>query len=138
MPGAGQSRVFTLLSHQVGEFNTLYVRVEGQDDGMIYCTTAIGRLLDNISPQAEFDSGNNLYVLHLSGTRAYTLTKISPNGEFDGQTGYSAPKTRPTMRKTAGGALQIIGGRRDVPAIAPNQAPPPKISDRPPGLPSAN
>ena len=137
MPGAGQLRVFTLLSHQMGEFNTLYVRIEGKDDGTNYCTTAIGHLLDNIQPQAEFDSSNNLYVLHLTGTRAYSLTKFTPNGQFGGQTSYTAPKTRPTMRKTADGALQIIGGRRAAP-IAPNPAMVsiPKISDRPAGLPA--
>jgi len=135
-PGAGQMRIFTLLSHEVGESNTLYVRIEGQDDGMIYCTFPIGRLLDNVSPQAEFDSSNNLYVLHLIGMRAYVLTKISPAGEFGGQVNYSAPKTRPTLRRTAEGSLQIIGGKREA-SVAQNQTPvePPKLSDRPPGFP---
>jgi hypothetical protein len=136
LPGAGQMRVFSLLSHQLGEANTLYVRVEGQDDGMVYCTFPVGRLLDNVPPQAEFDSGNNLYVLHLFGNRAYVLTKVSPDGQFGGQTNYTAPKTRPTLRKTAEGALQIIGGKREAP-IAQNPTPVdvPKLSDRPPGFP---
>jgi hypothetical protein len=140
LPGAGQMRTFSLLSHQVGEFNTLYVRIEGKDDGTIYCTTPVGRLLDNIAPQAEFDANNNFYILHLSGTRAYTLTKFGPNGEFGGQTYYTAPTTRPTMRKTPDGTLQIIGGRREMPiAQSPaTTAPVPKLSDRPAGLPGAN
>jgi hypothetical protein len=136
-PGAGQMRVFSLISHQRGEVNTLYVRVEDKDDGSVYCTFPIGRLLDGVPPQAEFDSTNNLYVLQLIGNRSYALTKITPNGQFAGQTSYSAPKTRPTLRKTADGALQIIGGRREV-ALAqnPNAEPPPKLSDRPAGLPA--
>jgi len=139
LPGAGQMRVFTLLSHQVGEHNMLYVRIEGKDDGTIYCTTAIGKLLDGIEPQAEFDSSNNIYILQLTGTRAYTLSKFSPNGEFGGQTNYTAPKTRPTLRKTAEGALQIIGGRREAPiAQNPTTPPIPKLSDRPAGLPGSN
>jgi hypothetical protein len=135
-PAAGQMRIFSLLSHQLGEANTLYVRVEGQDDGMVYCTFPIGRLVDGVEPQAEFDSSNNLYVLHLIGMRAYVLTKVSPAGEFGGQTNYSAPKTRPTLRKTAAGALQIIGGKRES-AIAQASIPveQPKLSDRPPGFP---
>jgi hypothetical protein len=137
MPNAGQMRVFSLLAHQRGEVNTLYVRVTDKEDGTIFCTFPVGRLLDDIAPQVEFDSSNNLYVLHLAGTRAYVLTKISPNGQFEGQTGYSAPKTRPTMRKTADGALQIIGGKHDAPiAQNPGDVPPPKLSDRPPGFPS--
>lgn len=135
-PGAGQMRVFTLLAHQRGEVNTLYIRVQDKDDGSTYCTFPLGRLLDGVPPQAEFDSANNLYVLQLTGNRAYVLTKISPNGEFAGQTNYAAPKTRPTLRKTSDGALQIIGGRREA-ALAqnPDAAPPAKLSDRPLGLP---
>lgn len=135
-PGAGSMRTFTLLSHQVGETNTLYVRVEDQADSMVYCTFPIGRLLDNVPVQAEFDSSNNLYVLHLIGMRAYVLTKVSPNGEFGGQVNYSAPKTRPTMRKVADGSLQIIGGRREG-SVAQMATPvePPKLSARPPSFP---
>lgn len=135
-PGAGQMRTFTLLSHQVGEANTLYVRVEDQADSMVYCTFPVGRLLDNVPPQAEFDSSNNLYILHLIGMRAYVLSKISPNGEFLGQTNYSAPKTRPELRKIADGSLQIIGGKREG-NVAQVDLPvePPKLSARPPGFP---
>jgi hypothetical protein len=134
MPGAGQMRVFSLLAHQRGEVNTLYVRIEGKDDGTIYCTFPLGRLLDGVPPQAEFDAANNLYVLQLVGTRAYTLTKITPNGQFAGQTNYAAPKTRPTLRRTTEGALQIIGGQRETSIAqqaAADTAPPPKLSDRP-------
>lgn len=135
-PGAGEMRVFSLLAHQRGEINTLYVRIEGKDDGSTYCTFPLGRLLDGVPPQAEFDSANNLYVLQLTGNRAYVLTKITPDGQFSGQTNYSAPKTRPTLRKTAEGSLQIIGGKReDALAQSPPAEPPAKLSNRPAGLP---
>jgi len=135
LPGAGQMREFTLLAHQRGESNTLYIRVESKDDGTIYCTYPIGRMFDNTAPQAEFDGGNNLFILHLAGTRAYLLTKVSPNGEFGGQTSYSAPKLRPYLRRTSEGALQIVGGKRDAPVVNPENVPVPKLSDRPPGFP---
>jgi hypothetical protein len=128
-------RVFSLLAHQRGEVNTLYVSVVDKDDGTIYCTFPVGRLLDDVAPQAAFDSANNFYVLHLVGTRAYVLTKVSANGEFEGQTNYAAPKTRPTLRRTAEGALEIIGGRREIAQNPATDVPVPKLSDRPPGFP---
>ncbi len=135
-PGAGQMRTFTLLAHQRGEVKTLYVRVQSQEDGTIFCTFPAGRLLEGVPPQAEFDAQNNLYILQLVGNRAYVMTKVSPNGEFGGQTSYSAPKTRPTFRRLADGTLQIIGGKREA-ALAQNPVaePVPKLSDRPAGLP---
>ena len=134
-PGAGQMRQFSLLSHQRGEVNTLYVRVEDKDDGSVYCTVPIGRLLDGTPPQAEFDAANNLYVLQLVSNQSYVLSKFTPNGQFAGQSNYSAPKSRPTLRKTADGSLQIIGGRREAIAQNPDNGPAPKLSERPPGLP---
>lgn len=140
-PGAGQMRVFSLLAHQKGEANTLYVRVEDKDNSSVYCTFPLGRLLDGVPPQAEFDNASNLYILQLVGNRQYSLTKITPDGVFAGQSAYTAPKTRPTLRRTPEGALQIVGGKREV-SLAQNPdaptPPAPKLSDRPPGLPPSN
>jgi hypothetical protein len=135
-PGGGQMRVFSLLAHQRGEVNTLYIRVQDKEEGTIYCTVPLGRLIDGVPPQAEFDSANNLYILQLTGTRAYALTKITPNGEFSGQTSYSAPKSRPTLRRASDGALQIIGGKRESGLAQTPPEPATKLSERPPGLPA--
>ena len=134
---AGQTHVFTILAHQRGEQNLLYVRVEDQDHGIVFCTSPLGRIIDGVPPEFQFDSANNLFILQLIAQRTFVLTKISVNGEFIGQTKYTAPKTRPSLRKLADGTLQIIGGHREAP-IAQNTAdlpPPPKLSDRPAGLP---
>ncbi|HEV7869275.1 MAG TPA: hypothetical protein VGO90_16420 [Chthoniobacteraceae bacterium] len=136
LPGGGTMRTYSMLSHHVGDYKMLYVRVEDREQGRIYCTHQLGRLIEGQPPQAQFDAANNLYVLQLVGQRSHTLTKISPDGEFLGRTNYSAPKSRPYFRKLADGTLQIVGGRREV-AVAQNAetAPPAKLSDRPAGLP---
>ena len=136
-PNAGQTHVFTILAHQRGEQNLLYVRVEDQDHGTVFCTSPLGRIIDGAAPEIQFDSGNNLYILQLIAQRTFILSKVGVNGEFLGQTKYTAPKTRPSLRKLADGTLQIIGGHREEPIPAtPSDAPPPaKLSDRPPGLP---
>jgi len=134
---AGQMHVFTLLAHQRGEGNLLFVRVEDQEDGSIFCTYPIARMVDGAKPEMQFDSSNNLYVLQLIGEKAYVLSKVSVNGEFLGQTNYSAERSRPMFRKLPDGALQLVGGRReDMSGPKPGSAAPAKLSDRPPGLPS--
>jgi hypothetical protein len=132
---AGRFHVFSLLSHQRDGYRYLYVSVEDRDDGTVFCTTQLARFVDGTPVQAEFDAGNNLYVLQLVGLRAYSLTKIGVNGEFMGQTAYTAPKTRPTLRKLADGTLQIVGGRKDTPVAQVPTNTPTKLSDRPAGLP---
>ena len=137
MKNAGETHVFSILAHQRGEQNLLYVRVEDQDHGTVFCTSPLGRIIDGVTPEIQFDSGNNLYILQLIAQRSFVLTKIGVNGEFLGQSHYSAPKTRPSLRKLADGTLQIIGGKKEAPIAQHNAElpPPPKLSDRPPGLP---
>ncbi len=133
---AGQTRVFTLLMHQRGEQSLLYVRVEDQDDGSVFCTTPLGRMIDGVAPDMQLDSRNNLYVLQLVGLRRFALSKIGVNGEFLGQSYYGVPKARPYLRKQPDGSLQLVGGKREEVAQNPTKLPPPaKLSDRPPGLP---
>jgi hypothetical protein len=136
--GQGQPRTFTMLAHQAGEQNILYVRVQDKDDGTVFSTYALGRLLEGFPPQMQFDNGNNPYVLQLIGQRNYTLSTIGVNGEFLGQTNYTAPKVRPYMRKTDDGRLQLVNAEK-VDKPNPQDLPEPaKLSDRPVPLPLKN
>ena len=134
--GGGETRKFTLLAHQQGEKNLLYVRVEDPDNATVFCTFAIGRMIDGVPPQMQFDSANNLYILQLISQRTYALTTIGVNGEFRGQNQYAAPKARPYLRKQGNGTLQLVGGQRlDKPADPADLPPVAKLSDRPVALP---
>lgn len=133
---AGQTHVFTLLTHQRGEQNLLYVRVENQNESSVFCTNPLGRVIDGVAPDVQLDSRNNLYVLHLIAYRRFALSRISVHGDFLGQTYYTVPKSRPYLRKQPDGSLQLVGGQREEVAQNPTKLPPPaKLSDRPPGLP---
>jgi hypothetical protein len=134
--GAGQTHVFSLFAHQRGEQNILYIRVEDQDNGTVFCTNALGRLIDGAPPEIQFDSQNNLFILQLIAQRRFALSKIGVNGEFLGQSFYGVVKTRPFLRKLPDGSLQLVGGKREDAPQDPATLPPPlKLSDRPPGLP---
>jgi hypothetical protein len=136
MKGSGQTHTFTMLSHLAGENNVLYVRVQDQDEGTIFATYGLGRMVDGVPPQMQFDSANNLYVLQLVGQRTYSLSVIGVNGEFMGQSNYTAPKVRPYMRKAADGRLELVNAQK-VERVEPDaSAPEPaKLSDRPVALP---
>lgn len=133
----GTLRKFSLLAHQQGEYKMLYVRVEDRDNGTVYCTQELGRLLEGQPPTQEFDIGNNLYVLQLIGQREYMLSKIGLNGEYLGGTRYSAPKSRPYFRRLVDGQIQIVGARREamVAQNTPGAVVPSKLSARPADLP---
>ena len=136
---AGRNHTVKLIEFEADK-RYLYVRVEDEEQAYVFCTHRIGHMIDGTTPQMQFDTSNNLYVLHLIAPKTYTLTNIGVNGEFLSQHLYGAPKSRPALRRLADGTIQIVGGhRQDVAAQAPGAVSaiaPPKLSDRPAGLPA--
>ncbi|MHA3771398.1 hypothetical protein ACXR0O_07665 [Verrucomicrobiota bacterium sgz303538] len=129
------SRTFTLLTLEHDDGKYLYVRVIGADDGVVYGCYSLGKLIEGAKPEPQFDRGNNLWVLQLVGQKTYFLSKIGIGGDFQAQSTYITPKSKPFLRKLADGTLQMVGAVRQE-RVATQDAPPvPKLSDRPAGLP---
>ena len=99
-PGAGEYHELTLLSFQTQKELTLYARIEDQTTGTILGTYPLGRIMQGARPTAEFDDSNTLYALHNSGPSQYALSKISVNGEWLGQTMWSAYAAPPASAKS--------------------------------------
>ena len=139
LKNAGRNHTVRLIEFQ-DDRRYLYVRVEDEEQAYVFCTQRIGHMIDGTVPQVQFDTTNNLYVLHLTAPKTYLLTNIGVNGEWLGQHTYGAPKYRPNLRRLADGTIQIVGGRRmDLATRAPGTAPaapPLKLSNRPAGLPA--
>ena len=138
LANAGQNHTIKLLEFP-DDKRYLYVRVEDEEQAYVFCTRRLGHMIDGTTPQLQLDTTNNLYVLHLIAPKTYLLTNIGVNGEWLGQYQYTAPKAKPFLRRIADGSIQLVGAHRDAAqaagAVAAGAAPP-KISDRPPGLPS--
>jgi hypothetical protein len=133
-------RLITLLTHRLSRENMLYVRVQDRERGIVYATYPLGRVVMAQQPQAELDRQNRLHVLQMIGPRTYVLSRIGLNGEWLGQQIYTAPKSRPELRKVADGGIEVVGGQVEIRAAQPvEQADDadgvPKLSDRPPGFP---
>lgn len=136
--GAGGNRRYTVLTFRQPKSNYVYVRVEDLDQGTVYCTYPIGRLITGIDPEIKLDGQNHLHVLHLTGAKLYLHTEISLKGEIVNQQNYLAVKTRPGLRVSRSGTLAVVGGQlqADEPAPGSPDAPEvPKLSDRPINLP---
>jgi hypothetical protein len=136
MPRAGQIHQFELLSAHGVSRQFLYCRVSHPETAIVFGCYRLGYLLDGAQFDAKFDATNTLHVLQLIGPKTYTLTQIGVNGEVFGQWVYDAPRSKPFLRNDGTGNLTIVGATRRV-AAAKNEpdAPPAKLSDRPPGLP---
>jgi hypothetical protein len=134
--GAGEMRTVKLLNHRGAKQNTLYVQVENSDQGIVYGIYKLGRLLRAQEPQILLDSQNNIHILQVNAPKAYLYSKVSPNGEWLGQTSYLGTKSRPSLSRLPDGQVAIRGGKPDVPAqLPPGMTEAPKLSDRPAGIP---
>jgi len=129
-------RNFVLLTMEHDKGMSLYVRIEGQDDGAIYGCYDLGPLVAEVQPDIQFDSGNNLWILQLVGQKTFFLSRIGINGDFQGQSTYVTPKNIPRLRKLADGTLQLVGAyKQDRVAQQGPVEEAPRLSARPAGLP---
>jgi hypothetical protein len=136
MPNAGEVRTYSLLSNRFLDHTSLYVRVENRNNGIVYATYSLGRIISNIDPQAEIDQANQLHVLHCAAPRNWAYSHVGVNGELLAHSTFLETKTRPRLRHTADGSIAVNGGMLDVPSADAKRALAPNLSDRPPAVPA--
>ncbi|MDQ6861672.1 MAG: hypothetical protein M3032_11030 [Verrucomicrobiota bacterium] len=127
--GAGEPRTYSLMSNRFPDHTSLYVRIEDKSSGAVYNTFSLGRSIAFDEPQAEIDVANRLHVLHCAAPRTWSYARIGPNGELLSHSTILETKTRPRLRRTADGAVNVNGGMVDAPVPSKST---PKLSDRPP------
>lgn len=134
--GAGDTRTYSLLSNRFPDHTSLYVRVEDKTTGVVYSTYSLGRVIAYDEPQAELDPANQLHVLHCAAPRTWSYSHIGLNGELLAHSTFMETKTRPRLRHAAGGTVAVHGGMLDVPAASAVRGGAPKLSARPPSIPT--
>ncbi len=136
VPGTGEMRDVQLMSFQLPNRLSLYVRIRDRASGIVYGTQNIGRYLAVVSePQTMLDAQNRLHILHQAAPRAFLYTQIGLDGQRITQEVFTVGNSggRPTLART-GAKVQVKGGK-----LAPPESEAidgaPSIGERPPGLP---
>ncbi|MEI6562041.1 MAG: hypothetical protein WCO68_08170 [Verrucomicrobiota bacterium] len=134
--GAGSTRKLSLLCFRQTEYTTIYARIEDVDNGTVFATMPLGRVIAGLDPDAQVDLQNNLHVLQVSKAKTLLYSCIGLNGELLAQNTYYAAKNRPSLRRDAAGAVTVVGGdlQPETPG-ADNLKKANKLSDRPVQIP---
>jgi hypothetical protein len=136
MEGAGELRMVKLLTHRGPKDKALYFQMENSDLGIVHAIYRLGRLVQSQDPEIVIDSNNGIHVLQLAAPRTYLYSVVGANGELLGQKRYVGSRRPPHLARMQDGSVGIIGGVEDVPRqLPPGVTEPPKLSDRPTGLP---
>lgn len=136
LPNAGDEVKYSILTFTDVDRRYLYLRVVDEATGGVRCTHNIGRSLDRAEPMPMLDSANNLYILHLVGSKTYQLTHVGLTGEVYSVDTYAATAGVPRLKRRSDGDVVVIGAKRIEAPIASDGMPAPKLSDRPAGLPT--
>ncbi len=132
MPGAGETRTYSLLTNRFVDHTSLYVRIENKEAGVVYTTYSLGRMISSEDPQAEVDRANQLHVLHCAAPRNWSYSHVGCNGELLARSTFHETRTRPRLRHRSDGNIAVSGGALDVPIAETKRRPAAKVSDRPP------
>ena len=134
--GAGGTRKLSLLSFRQAEYTMVYVRIEDVDSGTVFATTALGRVIAGLEPDAQVDLQNNLHVLQVTGAKTYLYSCLGLNGELLAQNTCYAVKSRPALRRDASGMVTVVGGALQPEGAATDKLKKAnKLSDRPVQIP---
>jgi len=136
-PGGGSTRTVTLLSHRLPESTQLYLRIEDDKSGTVYCTHKLGRFLTFGKPSILLDEKNQVHILQNIAPKNFIYSHIGLNGEVIQRKTYNEFGSRPALRRTTEGGVALVGGQvYDPSAPLPEQALP-TLSDRPVPLPTS-
>ena len=145
VPGSSDLRQLSLLTNQLPDKLLLYVRIRDEAGSTVYTTQQLGRMiLGGSDPQEMLDRENNLHVLQEAMPGAYLYTEVGLDGSRLTQKVYNkAASGHPFLAKSEAGEVMVRNGQIQVaPAKgvggAGGGAPPPKLSDRPSGMPTAH
>jgi len=133
--GEGRTRKYTLLSHRLSRTTVLYLRVEDPDNGIIFCTTQLGRFIPFGLPDVQLDTTNNIHILQNSAPKTFLYTVADLNGKVQSQSGFQSTNTRPSLTRNNDGSVSVVGGAAYDPNATPPEKQVPTLSDRPVPLP---
>ena len=142
VPGSGELRQLSLLTHRLPDKMLLYARVRDEANNVVYTTQQLGRLLvSGREPEEMLDRQNRLHILQNAAPKTYLYTIIGLDGQRIDQKVYTENQgNHMVLARTPDGGVGLRGGQIQVAAakgFAPGSgvtADTPKISDRPVGL----
>ncbi|MFV0416760.1 MAG: hypothetical protein ACK5NG_10385 [Chthoniobacterales bacterium] len=135
-PQDNSTRIVTLLSHLFKSTTSLYLRIEDEKIGIVYCTYRLGGLLDSGKPEIKFDYQNQVHVLNQRAPRSFIYSHIGLNGEIYERLAYMETTTRPHLQGNASGSVQVVGGAvYDPKEVKAKKEQEPSVSDRPAPIP---
>jgi len=137
----GDLRTLTLLTHRAGKRNSLYLRIQDDDKGLIYATHRLGPTVSYSEPSVELGPDNTIHVLHNIKPTVWMHSHIGLKGEVMRREQYLETRGKPFLQP-GNGTVAVIGGTYfDPEAIAQQQQEQlentPSLSDRPVPLPDA-
>lgn len=108
LPGA--RRKYQVLAHRLPNSTMLYLRVRDPDEGLIYCTTRLGRYLSFGKPDVLVDPSNEIHILQNLAPKEYLYSHFGLDGKVKKQQAYQDWGTRPVFARTAEGGVEVVGG----------------------------
>jgi len=134
--GGGSTRTITLLTHRLPQTTQLYLRIADPDDGRIFCTHQLGRIMTFGKPQIMLDQGNSIHVLQVVGPKSYLYSHIGLAGEVLERGQYNDEGTPPRLAKAPDGTVKVVGGTFFDPNAPKPEDQLPNLSDRPVPMPT--
>jgi hypothetical protein len=112
-PWQGSQLMYSLVRFSPSiEESSLYVRVEDEQENVVYVTYPLGPMISYVDPQVSFDANGKLHIVHTQGVRSYRYTRVDAYGKREVSMDYTAASdgSVPTLNTTDDGLVLVAGG----------------------------
>lgn len=134
--GNGNSRTISVLAHRLPQTSMLYLRVEDRDQGIVFCTTQLGRFVAFANPDVQLDANNEIHILQNTAPKTFLYSHFDVNGKVLDQQAYQMDKDRPLLVRGTNESITVKNGVPYDPKAPPPEQKLSKLSDRPVPLPT--
>jgi hypothetical protein len=119
--GEPDVRKYSLQRATYGRHVRLYLRVTDPSETKVLKVIPLGPVVSFANPKTHLDTKNNLHLLFEDGSRSFSYTVTSPDGELLVRQTYYYTDRAPTFSVDDAGKISVVGGVRrvtstDVPA----------------------
>jgi hypothetical protein len=109
--GKAQKRTYRLMKQVRGRYMRLFLRVDDEQNQLIYGVYNLGMLVSSDQPSIRIDKDSRLWILHRVAPRTHRCSIYDPLQHKIVDRYFDSSRSAPRLMMDEDGGIEIIGGR---------------------------
>jgi hypothetical protein len=112
--GKSEKRHYRLMKQVRGRYMRLFLRVDDEENQLIYGVYNLGMLVSSDQPSIRIDKDSRLWILHRVAPRTHRCSVYDPMHHKIVDRYFDSSRSAPRLMMDEDGGIEIVGGREIV------------------------